>query len=157
MTSPTGDRAQALRYHPSVPRFLLAGTLGKRAPVRVAPLRLVQLEPPRPRPGWRRVTVRLSGICGSDMALLFGANSPRLSPFFSFPAVLGHEVLGEVEGSRVAVNPILACRERGHDPCSACRRGDNLCANAAEGSPAPRHDRLKPRPTRWLGTCAQCP
>ena len=138
MTGPPGGTAPALRYHASVPRYLLAGMLGKRAPVRVAPLRLVRLEPPRPRPGWRRVTVRLSGVCGSDMALLFGANSPRLSPFFSFPAVLGHEVLGEVEGSRVAVNPLLACRERGHEPCPACLRGDdNLCANAAEGSPAP--------------------
>ena len=138
MTGAPAGGALALRYHASVPRYLLAAMLGKRAPVGVAPLRLVHPEPLRPRPGWRRVTVRLSGVCGTDMALLFGANSPRLSPFISFPAVLGHEVLGEVEGSRVAVNPILACHERAHDPCPACRRGDDqLCANAGEGSPAP--------------------
>jgi Zn-dependent alcohol dehydrogenase len=78
--------------------------------------------------------VRLAGVCGSDLALLFGKNSPRLSPFFSFPAVLGHEILGEVDGVRVAVNPTTSCRERGLSPCDACVRGhDNLCANAAEG------------------------
>ena len=128
----------ALRYHASVPRFLLAGALGKRAPVGLPPLRLVAAVPPTPRVGWRRVRVRLAGICGSDLALLFGTNSPRLSPFFSFPAVLGHEVLGEVEGTRVALNPIVACREREVGPCEACARGeDNRCANLAEGWPAP--------------------
>ncbi len=128
----------ALRYHASVPRFLLAGALGKRAPVALAPLRLVAAEPPAPREGWARVRVLLAGICGSDLSLLFGHNSPRLSPFFSFPAVLGHEVLGEVEGTRVALNPVVACRERGVGPCEACARGDdNLCANLTEGWPAP--------------------
>lgn len=131
-------RAAALRYHASVPRFLLAGALGKRAPVGLAPLQLVDAAPPAPRDGWRRVRVRLAGICGTDLALLFGTTSPRLSPFSSFPAVLGHEILGEVEGVRVAVNPVTACRERGVGPCEACERGDdNRCANLTEGWLAP--------------------
>ena len=128
---------QALRYHTSVPRFLLARTLGKRTPVRVAPLRHVLVDRPLPPPGWQQLQVRLAGVCGSDLGLLYATNSPRLSPFFSFPAVLGHEILAELEGSRVVVNPITACLERGTEPCPACRRGDDhLCANVAEGSQA---------------------
>lgn len=128
---------KALRYTPSVPRYLLAGALGKRYPLRLLPLALcdVRLTPP---PGWRSVTVRLCGICGSDLSLLYGKNSPRLSPFFSFPAVLGHEMLGEVDGTRVAINPLLACRERGLAPCDPCQQGDDhRCLNVAEGSLAP--------------------
>ncbi|MBS3933854.1 MAG: zinc-binding dehydrogenase [Truepera sp.] len=129
---------KALRYYTSVPRYLLAGRLGKRYPVPWLPLKLEELQPPEPPPGWRRVAVRLAGICGSDLALLFGNNSPRLSPFFSFPAVLGHEVVGEVEGVRVAINPLIACRERGFAPCPACQRGeDNACLNLTRGAFAP--------------------
>jgi threonine dehydrogenase-like Zn-dependent dehydrogenase len=129
---------QALRYYPSVSRYLLANALGKRYPVGYLPLELCRLEPPRLPAGWQRVRVRLGGVCGSDLSLLYGKSSPRLSPFFSFPAVLGHEVLGEVEGVRVAVNPLLSCRERDLPACDACARGDDhLCLNLAEGVLAP--------------------
>jgi threonine dehydrogenase-like Zn-dependent dehydrogenase len=129
---------RAIRFYASVPRFLLAGRLGKRYPIGQLPLKLETLPEPEPPPGWRRVRVRLCGICGSDLGLLYGKNSPRLTPFFSFPAVLGHEILGEVEGARVIVNPLLACRERGLERCAACQRGeDGLCHNIAEGSLAP--------------------
>jgi len=137
---------KALRYYTSVPRYLLAGRLGKRFPVPWLPLNLVELRPPEPPPGmavataspWRRVAVRLAGICGSDLSLLYGKNSPRLSPFFSFPAVLGHEVVGEFEGTRVALNPLIACRERGCEPCTACHSGqDNVCLNITQGPFAP--------------------
>jgi threonine dehydrogenase-like Zn-dependent dehydrogenase len=128
----------ALRYRASVPHYALAAALGKHAPVALAPLDLVRLALPEPRPGWRRLRVRLTGICGSDMALLFGKGSPRVSAFLSFPAVLGHEILAELDGSRVVVNPTLACAERGLEPCEACRRGDDqLCANVSEGDTAP--------------------
>jgi threonine dehydrogenase-like Zn-dependent dehydrogenase len=128
----------ALRYRASVPHYVVAAALGKRAPVAVAPLDLVRMPLPEPLPGWQRLKVRLTGICGSDLALLFGKVSPRLSPFFSFPAVLGHEILAELDGARVVVNPLLACAERGLAPCEACARGDDqLCANAAEGPIAP--------------------
>lgn len=129
---------KALRYHTSVPRYLLAGRLGKRYPVPWLPLKLEELTPPEPPPGWRSVKVRLAGICGSDLGLLSGKNSPRLSPFFSFPAVLGHEVVGTVEGTRVALNPLIACRERGFEPCTACQSfHDNLCLNLTQGAFAP--------------------
>ena len=129
---------RALEYYPSIPRYLAARALGKRYPLGALPLRLLDLPEPDPPAGWARVRVRLAGVCGSDLALLFGKNSPRLSPFFSFPAVLGHEILGEHEGVRVAVNPLLACAERGLEPCPACARGEEgLCQNAAAGDLAP--------------------
>jgi threonine dehydrogenase-like Zn-dependent dehydrogenase len=129
---------KALLYYPSIPRYLVAGRLGKRYPSKALPLKLKTMPELEPKPGWRRVKVRLSGICGSDLALLYGKNSPRLSPFFSFPAVLGHEILGEVEGVKVAVNPLLSCRERGLEPCAACRQGeDGLCLTFGEGDLAP--------------------
>jgi len=129
---------KALVYFPSIPRYLMARTLGKRYPVGGLPLKLTELPEPEPPEGFVPVRVRLAGVCGSDLALLYGKNSPRLSPFFSFPAVLGHEILGEYAGSRVAVNPLLACADRGLDPCPACRRGEEgLCRNVAEGRLAP--------------------
>lgn len=129
---------KALSYYPSIPRYLAARALGKRYPLGALPLRLVDLPEPEPPPGWVRARVRLAGICGSDLALLFGKNSPRLSPFFSFPAVLGHEILAEHEGVRVAVNPLLACAERGLEPCPACARGEEgLCLSVADGGLAP--------------------
>ncbi len=129
---------RALEYFPSIPRFLAARALGRRYPVLALPLRLTERPEPEPPAGWVRARVRLAGVCGSDLALLYGKNSPRLSPFFSFPAVLGHEILAELEGERVAVNPLLACAERGLDPCPACARGEEgLCENLAEGALAP--------------------
>ncbi len=129
---------KALLYFPSIPRYLLARAVGKRYPVGALPLRLAELPEPDPPPGFVRARVRMAGICGSDLALLYGKNSPRLSPFFSFPAVLGHEILAEYGGTRVAVNPLLACADRGLEPCPACRRGEEgLCQNVAEGALAP--------------------
>ena len=129
---------RALEYFPSIPRYLAARALGRRFPTAALPLRLVERPKPEPPAGWLLARVRLAGVCGSDLALLFGKNSPRLSPFFSFPAVLGHEILAEVEGQRVAVNPLLACGERGLDPCPACARGEEgLCENVAEGALTP--------------------
>lgn len=129
---------RALEYFPSIPRYLAARALGRRYPAGWAPLRLRDVAEPEPPPGWVKARVRLAGVCGSDLALLFGKNSPRLSPFFSFPAVLGHEILAEVEGQRVAVNPLLACAERGLEACPACARGEEgLCQNVAAGSLAP--------------------
>jgi threonine dehydrogenase-like Zn-dependent dehydrogenase len=104
--------------------------------------------PALPGPGWVRIRPLLAGICGSDTALLTGRASPILSPFASFPAILGHEVVGVVEeagsasaarlGERVVVDPIISCFVRGLDPCPACRDGlPALCRHAADGSLSP--------------------
>ncbi|GLV47283.1 alcohol dehydrogenase [Thermus sp. LT1-2-5] len=128
---------KALLYTPSLPRFLAARLLGKRFPKGLLPLTLSEVPLPE-REGFVRVRVRLSGVCGSDLALLYGKSPPSISPFFSFPAVLGHEILGEYEGSLVAVNPLLACADRGLPPCPKCQKGEEgLCQNVAEGAFAP--------------------
>jgi threonine dehydrogenase-like Zn-dependent dehydrogenase len=104
--------------------------------------------PSLPGPEWVRIRPLLAGICGSDTSLLTGRASPILSPFGSFPAILGHEVVGVVEeaganagaaaGQRVVVDPIISCHVRGLDPCVACRDGlPALCRHAADGSLSP--------------------
>jgi L-iditol 2-dehydrogenase len=99
-------------------------------------------------PDWVRLRPQLAGICGSDLALLTGRASPILSPFASFPAILGHEVVAVVEeagsaagfqaGERLVVDPVISCFVRGLDPCSACRDGlPALCVHAADGGLSP--------------------
>ena len=104
--------------------------------------------PQLPGPDWVRIRPLLAGICGSDTSLLSGRASPILSPFASFPAILGHEVVGVVEeaggeagewlGARVVVDPVISCFVRGLDPCPACLDGlPALCRHAADGSLSP--------------------
>jgi len=100
-------------------------------------------------PDWVRLRPVLSGICGSDFAVLDGSVSAILSPFSSFPAVLGHEVLARVTevgesvrglqvGDRVVLDPAIGCVPRQLEPCAACAAGlPSLCLRAAEGSLAP--------------------
>jgi threonine dehydrogenase-like Zn-dependent dehydrogenase len=79
---------------------------------------------------------------------LKGAESFLLEPYASLPAVLGHEVVGEVveappgsdwrAGDRVAVEPVLPCAVRGLPPCRFCATGAyNLCENFLAGDLAP--------------------
>jgi threonine dehydrogenase-like Zn-dependent dehydrogenase len=101
--------------------------------------------PDLPGAEWVRLTPLLSGICGSDIAMLTGRASATLSPFSSFPAILGHEVVAVVAeagsaagveaGQRVVLDPIISCGVRGLDPCPGCRDGTPaLCRRAAEGT-----------------------
>lgn len=105
---------------------------------------------PRPLPGdeWVRVRPILAGICGTDLALLTGRESSAMSPFVSFPAVIGHEVVGTVvergsrvdveEGTRVTVDPVIGCEVRGRSPCRECVDGHPAtCLYPTEGPLAP--------------------
>ncbi len=94
-----------------------------------------------PRPGMRRFTPVLSGICGSDLSALSGRSPTVLWPLSSFPSVPGHEILaspadgaeGGAAGGRVVVDPSISCAVRGLDPCPHCARGETaLCRRAAE-------------------------
>ncbi|HET6381349.1 MAG TPA: alcohol dehydrogenase catalytic domain-containing protein, partial [candidate division Zixibacteria bacterium] len=116
--------------------------------------------PPLPGPDWVRLRPALSGVCGTDVALLTGKTSAVLSPFASFPAVLGHEVLAEVVepgpasgmagGERVVLDPLLGCVVRGLEPlCTWCAAGQpGHCLRLAEG-------RFAPGP--MVGFCADLP
>ncbi len=82
------------------------------------PLDLVETDAPElPGPGWKRVTTRLSGICGSDLSTVDGQSSRYFEPWISFPFVLGHEVMGELDdGTRVVVETVLGHAARGFEP-----------------------------------------
>ena len=134
----------ALEFSRSVPRFVASRVAGRAAPGlvgRVAPLRLGHYDDPSvPNDDWVRVAPRLSGICGSDLATLAGESSFYFSPIVSMPFVPGHEVVGTLEdGTRVVVEPVLACAARGIEPaCEPCARGDiGLCTRTAHGLIAP--------------------
>lgn len=132
---------KALVFERNVGRYaaaVVAGRLAAGGGARVGPLRLAELDEPTlpPGPGWHRVRPRLAGICGSDLATIDGRSSRYFEPIVSFPFVPGHEVVGELDdGSRVVVQPVLACATRGiQPPCEMCAAGKvNLCERVAFG------------------------
>ena len=143
---------QALVYYHSIPKYLLSRLFYRFRPRRflplLAPLGLREITLAPPGPDWVILRNRFCGICGSDLRLLKGAESFLLEPYASFPAVLGHEVVGEVAeapagsewqpGDRVAVEPVLPCQVRGLPPCRHCARGEyNLCENFTQGGLSP--------------------
>ncbi|MEN3304173.1 MAG: hypothetical protein V7603_375 [Micromonosporaceae bacterium] len=144
-----------LEYYHSPTRYLVGrgatGTaLGGRAAGVIAsnlsPLRLMSRPEPRlPGEGWTRVKPLLSGICGSDLGLLTGRNSPYLSALVSMPFTPGHEVVGETldalpdlpRGSRVVLDPVLGCAPRAVPECAHCAAGEHSrCNHITSGSVA---------------------
>src|SRR3954447_3235653 len=87
-----------------------------------------QPEPPDPGPGELILRPEAVGICGSEIEGYLGHMGNRTPPL-----IMGHEFAGvvvaagegarELEGTRVAVNPLSGCGE-----CRLCRGGfSNLC------------------------------
>ena len=79
-------------------------------------------EVPDPAPGEGEVVldVELAGICGSDLHPYRGHPGPRVPPL-----ILGHEVVGRVDGEQYTVYPLIGCGK-----CEWCAAGaDNLCAS----------------------------
>lgn len=146
---------EAVQFDVTPARYLLARSLGRVTDSfvhgRGSGLRRVERPaPPLPGPAWVRVEVLLCGICGSDLAALAYRSSTALEPFGSFPAVLGHEILGRVvevgpdvdgvaPGQRVVVDPMLHCAVRGREAeawCGSCEAGrPSTCELAAEDGP----------------------
>lgn len=144
---------QALEFYRSPARYLAArgiaatgagGRLAGAVAGSVSPLRLVERPPVRrDEPGWVRLRPQLSGICGSDLALLGGHSSPYLTPLASLPFVPGHEIVAVTDGdapglpagSRVVVDPVLSCAARATPPCVECRAGrPNRCGRITTGA-----------------------
>ncbi len=129
-------------------------------------LRLRELPDPKPPSDeWHLLRPILSGICGTDTAILAAKASTVLEPWTSFPAVLGHEIVARVErmgkpagyealegvreGDRVVVDPFLHCVVRGLEPCFNCRQGlTSACRNSTQGPLAP---------ALIMGTCRDLP
>jgi threonine dehydrogenase-like Zn-dependent dehydrogenase len=142
-----------LEYYRSPSRYLAGRTvtgsrMGGRAAgafaANMSPLRLVNRpDPSRPGEGWTRVRPLLSGICGSDLGLLTGRNSPYLSAVISLPFTPGHEVVGQTlddldglpKGSRVVLDPVLGCAARDVRPCPSCAAGEHSrCDHVTAGA-----------------------
>jgi threonine dehydrogenase-like Zn-dependent dehydrogenase len=139
---------QGVRYHLSLSRVAAQRAhprLARR--LATASLRWETLaDPDLPQGTWIPLDMLMAGICGSDLALLLGRASPYLAPLTSFPAVLGHEIVGSVHasaapwprGTRVVVDPTLGCRARGLPLCRACQAGrDDGCERRADGQLGP--------------------
>jgi len=150
---------RALRFDRDVVRFgaaRLASGLRPGAGSRWGPLELVtDDEPDLPGPDWVRLSPRLAGICGSDLATVDGRSSRWFEPIVSFPFVPGHEVVADLvpdgstdatthattdatadgASSRVVLEPVLGCVTRGISPvCPACADGRlGNCEHLAHG------------------------
>ena len=145
---------KAVEFNVTIPGYLLARSLGRVSGAfvygRASRLGLVERTPPaHPGDEWVRIEVLLCGICGSDLGNISYQSSPAMEPFGSFPAVLGHEILGRVvevgarvthvrPGHRVAVDPMLHCMARGWRDrwCRSCADGSHAtCERAGERGP----------------------
>lgn len=136
---------KAVVYDFTIPKYIAAKALGKRIPSlyygKPSALEMREVEEPElPGTDWLKMKPIYSGVCGSDMGAIFYKTSPALTPFNSFPSVLGHEVVGIVievgssvrevkAGQRIVIDPYIACEVRGQVPlCPACSEGlHSLC------------------------------
>ncbi|MBD3338052.1 MAG: alcohol dehydrogenase catalytic domain-containing protein [Candidatus Lokiarchaeota archaeon] len=106
-------------------------------------------EPELINENWVKIKVKFGGICGSDLNILSMNVSYTQSVFASFPAVMGHEIVGIVVetgnnvdnisiNDRVVVEPLLPCEVREIEPCSSCKEGNyHLCSKQDQGVLSP--------------------
>lgn len=156
---------RAVVFDLSIPRYLAAKAFGKRmrslydgAPSGLS-FRTDLPEPALPGDDWVRLRPIATGVCGSDLAVVYFKASPTLSPYGSYPFVPGHEIIAQVsevgrgvtrikEGDRVAVDPWLRCDLRGRTDCPRCAVGEySTCETAG----------LEPKRGMILGGCKDLP
>jgi 6-hydroxycyclohex-1-ene-1-carbonyl-CoA dehydrogenase len=96
------------------------------------PARVEWFEEPLPAlaPGHVTVEVVGCGVCHTDLGYLYDGVPPAQRG----PLVLGHEIVGRVDGALVLVPAVAPCGE-----CRACRSG-RLTACAAGRMPGNHHD-----------------
>lgn len=143
---------RGLTFDVGVPGYVLAKTAGKITDSAffgsISGLRIRDYpEPEIPGSDWVKIEVLQSGICGSDIGCLSYSTSPAMEPFGSFPAVLGHEIVGKIKavgdnveglnpGQRVTIDPMISCATRGYqksDYCPSCSQGLHCtCERAGE-------------------------
>lgn len=95
-------------------------------------MKVRELELPRILDKEILVQVKACAVCGTDLRVFEGKKTKGISP----PAVIGHEISGEVHdkgkevkgydiGDRVAIIPVIPCRS-----CYCCLNGmENICAD----------------------------
>lgn len=94
----------------------LISPLSTAGAAKFGPLSLIKADPPKlpDSPGWTRIRPRLTGICGSDLALVEGHASTYFDDWVSFPFVPGHEVVADCDdGKRYVLEPVLGHAARG--------------------------------------------
>jgi threonine 3-dehydrogenase len=146
---------KALRFHTSIPRYIITKFLGKITKSAYIsffpPTKLDEIPEPIVRKNWVKIQTKYAGICGSDVNTILLRESPLLEPLCSFPAVLGHENIGIVQdssvshvnnGDRIVLDPILSCTARSIEPiCQNCEKGDTIqCENFDRGDISPAFD-----------------
>ena len=97
----------------------LAAKVSSDAALKVGPLSLAHMDPLDlpDASSWHRLRPRLSGICGSDLSTIACETSLYFEPLVSFPFVLGHEIVGDLEdGTRVVIDAVLGHAARGEMP-----------------------------------------
>ncbi len=141
---------RALEFDVTVPGYLLGKSLGRLSESVTfggfSGLELKEVENVRvPASDWVRIDVTRAGVCGTDIGTLTFTASPAMEPFGSFPAVLGHEIVGRVAevgaavehvevGQRVTVDPMISCTTRGFGEaqrCSSCVEGQHCTCQRA--------------------------
>lgn len=141
---------RAVSFNVTIPSYVVGRTLGRLTESAryggLSGLRFGDVsEPGLPGEDWARVEVIKAGICGTDIGTLDLEASPAMEPFGSFPAVLGHEILGRVVevgpgvrdlpvGTRVVVDPMISCVTRGFsadDECASCGAGRHCTCERA--------------------------
>lgn len=107
--------------------------LEKPAKIEDEPLKLKEIDPPRPGPGQVRVKISCCGACRTDLHIVEGDLPPA-----KLPLIPGHQIVGQVDelggnntkfkkGDRIGV----AWLWHTDGICKWCRRGqENLCANS---------------------------
>jgi L-iditol 2-dehydrogenase len=156
---------RAVVFDLSIPRYLVAKAAGKVAlslfdgDGSCLRVRGDFAEPNLPAEDWVKLRPIACGLCGTDVATVYFKHPPSVSPYASFPFVLGHEVLATVaevgrtvrgvrEGDRVVVDPWLNCEVRAVAPCARCAAGEyQVCERTALG----------PMKGMILGGCADLP
>src|SRR5699024_12598319 len=89
---------KAVVYDFTVPKYLAAKSLGKRLPSlyygKHSAVSLKNIaEPTLPNDNWLKIKPVYAGLFGSDMRAILYKTSPSLTPFTSFPSVIGHELM----------------------------------------------------------------
>lgn len=135
---------KALVIERDVVRFAAASVAGRTRSGGGTAAGIISLEemdqPELPNSEWVRLSPRMAGICGSDMATIDGRSSRWFEPIVSFPFTPGHEVVADTDdGIRVVVEPVLGCATRGiHPACPPCSRGEHgNCERLDQGQIAP--------------------
>ena len=101
-----------------------AAILEKQAAVESRPLKLVELEEPKPREGEVLIRVSACGVCRTDLHVTEGD-----LPFRLQPVIPGHQIVGRIDGSDERVG--VAWLHSTDGTCRFCRSGrENLCEDA---------------------------